>query len=250
MGLNRRIIEWMDRSLYPNTAPHWDNQLFRETIVAVLKKHYVVLDVGAGVGILPHTNYRGMAARVCGIDPDERVRENPNLDESKVAFAEDIPYPDNSFDLAFCSNVLEHLERPDVVLSEVRRVLKPGGIFVAKTPNLWHYMAMTARLAPHWLHELIISRIFTRTAKDIFPTLYRANTRRSVTRHARAADLEVVSVEFFEDRPEYLRFSVPTYVAGWAYERIVSWSGLERFRIVMIATMKKRSWGNDTPEGQ
>lgn len=238
--INKRIISWMDQTLYPHTRPRWDDQLFRERILELVDEKHTVLDIGAGAGIIAQTDYRGMVGRICGIDPDERVRENPHLDEGKVAFAEDIPYPDDTFDLAFSSNVLEHLADPEAVFREIGRVLKPGGMFVAKTPNLFHYMSITARVTPHWFHELVIGKIFTRKSDDTFPTLYRANTRRMVRKHASRAGLEVDSIDLHEDRPEYLRFSFPTYFAGWAYEKIVNNTpGFDRFRIVMIVTLRK-----------
>src|SRR5262245_19456038 len=43
--------------------------------------------------------------------------------------------PDNSFDCAIAVEVLEHVEEDDLFVSEVYRVLKPGGCFVMSTPN-------------------------------------------------------------------------------------------------------------------
>jgi ubiquinone/menaquinone biosynthesis C-methylase UbiE len=89
-------------------------------------------------------NFRGLVARVCGIDPDPRVGANPYLDEGKVAVGEDIPYPDTNFDIVFADNVLEHLQNPSLVFQEVARILKPGGLFLVKTPNKLHYMPLMA----------------------------------------------------------------------------------------------------------
>jgi hypothetical protein len=101
-------------------------------------------------------------------------------------------------------------------------------------------MALTARLTPHWFHEFVISRIFSRTADDTFPTVYKANTRRAIRHHAREGGLEPVRLEFLEGRPEYVRFSAPTYLAGWMYERTVNrFSALQQLRIVIIATLRK-----------
>ena len=49
-----------------------------------------------------------------------------------------LDFPDNFFDIAFSCDVFEHisLEVKEKVISEVYRVLKPGGTFVIKTPNL------------------------------------------------------------------------------------------------------------------
>ncbi len=113
----------MDERFYPGVLPRWDDRLFRELVESNLQPHHNLLDVGAGAGIIELTNYRGQVQSVCGVDPDERVLTNPNLDEGKIAFADKIPYEDNTFDVVFSSNVLEHLEQPAVVFREIGRVL-------------------------------------------------------------------------------------------------------------------------------
>ena len=132
-----RLTRWMDRVLYPRHTTNWDDQLFREIIATHIRPDSTVLDLGAGAGIVPQMNFRGLASRVCGVDPDPRVAENQYLDEAKVGLGDAIPYPDDTFDVVFADNVLEHLEHPDQVFREVARVLKPGGIFLTKTPNRW-----------------------------------------------------------------------------------------------------------------
>ncbi len=46
-----------------------------------------------------------------------------------------LPFPAESFDGVLLSHVLEHLEAPEVVLEEVRRVLKPGGVLSIRVPT-------------------------------------------------------------------------------------------------------------------
>jgi 2-polyprenyl-6-hydroxyphenyl methylase/3-demethylubiquinone-9 3-methyltransferase len=46
-----------------------------------------------------------------------------------------MPYPDRSFDVAVCVDVLEHVDSVPRVLDEVRRVLRPGGVFCFDTIN-------------------------------------------------------------------------------------------------------------------
>jgi len=50
---------------------------------------------------------------------------------------ERLPFPDATFDRIICSEVLEHVPDPDLVLAEIARLLKPGGIFVASVPRYW-----------------------------------------------------------------------------------------------------------------
>jgi SAM-dependent methyltransferase len=234
------LVAWLDERLYPGFERNWDDRLFRARIEAHLGDGGLdLLDLGAGAGIVTQMDFRGRARRVCGIDPDPRVTANPHLDEGKVGIGESIPYPDASFDLVFADNVLEHLPEPQTVLAEVARVLRPGGVFLAKTPNATHYMPLIARLTPHGFHQWI-NRRRGRAADDTFPTRYLANTPSAIRRLAQAAGLGVEHIELIEGRPEYLRMTAPTYLLGWLYERAVNLTpALAGLRILMIVVLRK-----------
>lgn len=234
------LVEWIDRRFYAEFGSNWDDELFRERIVARLDENSAVMDVGAGSGIVRQMNMKGVAGRVCGIDTDPRVRDNPFLDEGKVAEATAIPYPDGTFDLAFANNVLEHLADPGAVFAEIGRTLKPAGRFLFKTPNRRHYVAVLARLTPHWFHEWVNS-LRGRDAADTYPTLYRANTARDVRRLAESSGFEVVALEHIEGRPEYLRMNSLLYLIGLAYERLVNrFEMLAGFRVILIGELRRR----------
>ena len=151
-------MRWLDAKLYPDFQNRWDDTLFRQRILSYLAEgcDLDVLDLGTGAGIVEQMDFRGHARRICGIDPDPRVVENPYLDESQVGLGESIPYPDASFDLVFADNVFEHLPDPARVFAEVARVLRPGGVFLGKTPNKWHYVPLIARLTPHGFHRWVV----------------------------------------------------------------------------------------------
>lgn len=233
------IVERMDRLLYPNYRDNWDDELFRERILSHLSPAKVVLDLGAGAGIVQAMNFKGLAAKVCGVDLDPRVTTNPMIDEGRVANAECIPYPDKTFDVVFADNVVEHLSDPLKVFREVHRVLKSEGTFLFKTPNKTHYMPTIARLTPHKFHQFV-NRIRGRAEIDTFPTCYRANTKTDIMNIASTAGFRFVSVKRIEGRPEYLRMTWPTYLLGAAYERLVnSTELLEMFRILLVAELKK-----------
>lgn len=233
------VVERLDDFLYPGTGKNWDDRIFRERILARCTKDAVVLDLGAGAGILPDMNFRGHVARICGIDLDPRVQSNPMLDEGKLADAGQIPYADATFDLVFADNVVEHLADPVDVFREVHRVLKPGGVFLFKTPNKTHYMPLIARLTPHRFHQLV-NKLRGRAEVDTFPTLYKANSVRDIRRVSTHSGLDIISLEHIEGRPEYMRLTWITYLLGVAYERIVNAANvLAVFRILLIGTLVK-----------
>ncbi len=234
-----KFVQKLDGALYSEYKRNWDDQLFRERILKKINPSAVVLDLGAGAGIVEAMNFKGLAARVCGVDLDPRVATNSMLDEGRVSDAGEIPYDDETFDLVFSDNVVEHLSDPVAVFSEVRRVLRPGGAFLFKTPNKWHYMPLIARLTPHRFHQFI-NRMRGRAEVDTFPTIYRANSSRAVARVAKQAGLRIESIERIEGRPEYLRMFWSTYLLGAAYERIVNTTdAFAGFRILLIAELKK-----------
>jgi len=235
----RSLVSRLDRRLYPEVGDNWDDALFRERILRALRSDMVILDVGAGSGLVRHMDFRGLCAKAVGIDPDPRVSQNPHLDEARVGFADSLPFDAETFDLVFSDNVLEHLEHPERVFSEICRVLKPGGHFLAKTPNKHHYVSLIATVTPHAFHGFF-NALRGRPRADTFPTRYRANSPRMLRRLAEAAGLKVRSIELIESRPEYLRISAPTYLLGWAYERIVnSTSWLAFLRVLLIAEFEK-----------
>lgn len=232
------LTAWMDRTLYPAHEDNWDDERLRAAIVKRLSPDMRILDLGAGAGRVKQMNFRGHVRRVVGIDPDPRIRENPFLDEAHQGMADRLPFVDRSFDLVFCDNVMEHLEDPEAVLREVARVLKLGGIFLAKTPNRWHYMTLIARLTPTVFHRFV-NRLRGRPYADTFPTRYRANSPSAIRRFAERAGLRVRAIELIEGRPEYLRFNPFTYLLGWFYERMVNGMAvLAPFRIVLLIELE------------
>ncbi len=150
-----RITNWMDKTFYSGFDDRWDNHLLRGVITPLIDDSSTVLDLGAGRGSSADLDFRSRALRVVGVDPDSAVLGNPYLDEAKVQVAPDynIPYPDESFDIVISNNVIEHVRDVNRYLQEIHRVLKPGGHFVAKTPNKLHYVTLIARITPHWFHE-------------------------------------------------------------------------------------------------
>lgn len=92
-----------------------------------------VLEIGAGTGV--NFQYYQPGAQVTAAEPDpymlERARKRAS--EAKVAIelhqvsAEELPFPEGSFDFVIATLVLCSVSDPRKVLAEVKRVLKPGG---------------------------------------------------------------------------------------------------------------------------
>lgn len=96
---------------------------------------------------------------VCGLDlKPERFQASidaERLDIRKVDFeTEPLPFADGEHDAVIFNEIFEHLRiNPIFTLSEIHRVLKPGGVMLLSTPNLtswkgWYFFALKGRLAP------------------------------------------------------------------------------------------------------
>jgi SAM-dependent methyltransferase len=153
----------------------------------------VVLDFGAGRGEWGTEDtvefrrrlfdFRGPDRKVIGVDVDPIVMSNPLLDEAHVLQGNRVPLPDNSVDVIIAEWVFEHIDNPDVVASELTRVLRPGGWICARTPNRLGYIALGARLVPNRVHTRALRRLQPdRQPKDVFPTRYKMNTKGQLRR--------------------------------------------------------------------
>jgi SAM-dependent methyltransferase len=74
---------------------------------------------------------------------------------------ESLPWPDESFDLVTCQQVLEHVDDIDRVVSEMIRVARPGGALFVSTPNYLfpyegHYMVKWFPLLPKRIGAMIL----------------------------------------------------------------------------------------------
>lgn len=101
-----------------------------------------VLEVGCGGGYLCEEIAK-MGFDTTGIDPSERslynaikhAKDNLLNIRYEIGAGENIPYPNNSFDVVLCCDVLEHVRDLPKVIREVSRVLKNGGLFIYDTFN-------------------------------------------------------------------------------------------------------------------
>lgn len=166
--------------------------VFLMTAQALAAQSQLVAEVGCGRGVLadvsavnergPWQDLRGPGRRVIGIDIDPIGTQNPIIDEFRL-IEEDGKWPleSASVDLAVSDFVLEHVTDPTHFASEMARVLRPGGVFLARTVSRHSLLAMAARLVPNHSHINVLNTVQPgREEQDVFKTAYLMNTRRSL----------------------------------------------------------------------
>lgn len=87
-----------------------------------LAKDSTLLDVGCGNGFF--TYYFAKICQVTGLDFSKKMLEINPHHKLVHGDAENLPFPDESFDITFCSNLLHHLENPERTMQEMKRVAR------------------------------------------------------------------------------------------------------------------------------
>lgn len=98
-----------------------------------------VLDVGCGDGrALDFFRYIRPDAETYGVEAGAEAIKCASERGHIIfkGFFEEADVPDNYFDIVFASHVIEHVATPVSFAEKVFRILKPGGIFMAETPNI------------------------------------------------------------------------------------------------------------------
>ena len=118
--------------------PMWDLVNFRVAkLFSLLKKieNSKILDLGCGHGFF--SKYLAERNEVYALDVEDfsRFFKNTNVKFIQHDADKKLPFKDGFFDVVIANEVLEHLLNLDLVLSEIKRVLKKNGTLIADVPN-------------------------------------------------------------------------------------------------------------------
>jgi SAM-dependent methyltransferase len=132
-----------------------------------------VLDIASGEGFGSYAMSQ-RARSVVGVDIDAssvehalRRYKRPNVD-FRSGSCSDIPLEDDSVDVVVSFETIEHHDEHDRMMQEVRRVLRPGGVFIISSPEKHEYTDVPGTRNPYHVKELY---------RDEFQSLMRANFR-------------------------------------------------------------------------
>jgi SAM-dependent methyltransferase len=177
--------------------------------LAALPQRARVLEVGSGSGGLIY-HFPSAGLRV-GIDPLAVAYRSlfPSWSGRAAmcsALGEDLPFRDAMFDAVLCDNVVDHAEKPDAIVQELARVLRPGGVlyFTVNTHHpiyawasvlhgLWNaagwqmeitpFADHTVHLTPAGARAILIATRLRLLWEQCDPEAARAAARRDPSRH-------------------------------------------------------------------
>jgi ubiquinone/menaquinone biosynthesis C-methylase UbiE len=134
----RRLLRWLYAALYNVANRPAERAGLREERHALLAQASgATIEIGAGTGLnLPH--YPPAISRLVLIEPDPHMARRLRRRRSKLgidaqileATAEQLPFPDASFDTAVVTFALCSVPDENVALAEIARVLEPGGLLL------------------------------------------------------------------------------------------------------------------------
>lgn len=161
-----------------------------------------VLDVGCGGGYTCEFLAR-RGAQVTGVDQSwaciQAAQAHAQQQGWTIAYragaAEQLPYADDRFDVVVCVDVLEHVRDVGQTLREVRRVLKPNGLFCFDTVN----RTLRSRLVMIWLLENLLREI-PRGLHD-WRQFIQPQELRSLSHRAGFEQIEFAGLDLFGSHP-------------------------------------------------
>jgi SAM-dependent methyltransferase len=228
----RSFWAWVDRYLgrgsyrwiRPLLAPYQKDTHFAysQTLSRLVRPGIRWLDAGCGHKILEpylHIDEKQLvqkASIAVGCDTFlTSLQRHWSLQNIVSCNLDHMPFRDGSFDLVTLNMVAEHLLEPERTFSEIARVLNSDGRLLIHTPCASSYDIKMIRLGwkimPRSVGLATIRFTEYREPDDVFPTFYRANTRRQLSSLMREADLVEEELKVIEGRP-FFYFAAPLSV--------------------------------------
>jgi len=192
------------------------DDVYEATVDSLVTPDTTWLDVGCGRDIFP-SNFRlakTLAERcriLVGLDPSDNIEENQLIHERFKGFLEDFP-AGRQFDLVTLRMVAEHIANPSGAAAALARLVKPGGRVVVYTVFKWSPVTLVSAAAPLWVHHVVKKFIWAADEKDTFPTEYRMNTRRELSRMMASAGFAEEQFSYLDDCRSLARWKMTNFL--------------------------------------
>ena len=175
------------------------------------------LNVGAGDSVIIERRLKRLRPGdlVDRVDIEPAFVEHPHVGSSWCCPLGDMrEVPSDAYDAVFANFVLEHVPDLQRAAAEIRRVLRPGGLFVCSVPNTLAPEFLLSRLTPTWFHRVV-------RRQRAWETAYAYRSIGELQRVFRDAGLRCTAVAWFPVVGRYLRGQSLLHAAGRAYDHAV-----------------------------
>lgn len=199
--MNIDLIKYWDKKASESPgfkqSDYWNNSSFNR-IKTMIDEYNLdgfehLLDAGCGSGIITNIiAHKGKKVTVLDHSKKMINLAKENIKHEDVDFVtstiEQMPFDDNTFDVAISIGVLQLLDPPDLFAKELLRVVRPGGKIILFTTNKYFPIRMIYELFPNKINQ---SSYSLRTLKRLF-------------KEAAFESVQVVPISPF-DKPKWLR---------------------------------------------
>lgn len=228
------------RKRYASINKDWKESIYiyRELVNKQVTKNTHVLDIGCGHNELLKDVY-AKTFYSYGLDPDPTaLKKNTFIKHKRVGTVENIPFPNNQFNLVVMAWVVEHLNDPKTAFSEIFRVLKPKGKLIFLTPNAWNYNTWFIRMIPNLFHPLLTEKLYQRKKGDTYPVKYKLNTVNKIRKTLIPLGFKENKIIYNGD-PSYISFSDTLFKISYKIESIFNLKFFNFLKVHMICIFEK-----------
>jgi ubiquinone/menaquinone biosynthesis C-methylase UbiE len=237
-----RFYWWLEQRIVPG---HTSSQyVYWRELKQNLPEAAVWLDLGCGRQLFAEwmaTEQQEMirhSKQLVGIDLNRAsLLRHEGLRDRVEGGLERLPFRDGAFDLVTANMVVEHLRDAPEILQEIRRVLKPGGLFIFHTPNHLNFTMFGASLIPQALKNRLVWFFERRKEEDVFPTFYRMNTPKAIQRVGAAVGFSVERLTL-TDTSAMTVILGPIVILELLWIRLCRLEGLRNLRSNIIAVLR------------
>jgi len=237
LGAEQSAYEWRAKLGVPRSITNYDYPSVKGRLLKWLRPDQgeLLLDVGCGSGYFLRDIARGNEGTQygsVGLDvvplrvrflAEMKVREAWRDLVCVVGDGEVLPFRDGSFHYICCTEVLEHIPRPDEAIVEMSRVLRPGGKLCASTPCR---VAIQLWAIPRAIYRLVLRKRHDETVASYDEAMHPWTFRRYLRRAGLTVDVFRTTVfippqDVFIGRPDWLARAFAS--VGRSLEKYLYW---------------------------
>ena len=218
-------LEYTGERLVTQILEYWSiEHLHRYALAMKYVQGKVAVDVASGEGYGTYL-MSGVAQAITGIDISQEAVDHaarkytrPNL-QFRHGSATEMPVADHSVDVVTTFETIEHHDRHDEMMKEVRRVLKPGGLLIISSPDKKYYSDLPGYKNPFHVKELYKDE-FEKLVSSYFPHYVLLNQKSILGSIITPDNNKAVGVEAYSG--DYNHIDQTNSVTGAMYNVIIA----------------------------
>ena len=205
------------------------------------------LDIGCGHHLLPSWRFEqemeliGRAQSVVGLDYDfPSLTKHKTISRKVMGTADALPFKNEHFDIVTGNMVVEHLDKPGIQFAEIKRVLKPDGLFIFHTVNETGYFAAMRKLVPDILVKRLARVLDGRESDDVFEVHYKANSEKKINQLSEKTGFAVEKINFISSDAVF-SLVPPLAVVELLWIKLLMLRSLHKLRTNLIVVLRKKT---------